>query len=261
MKENTIFTRPDQEDLLKNAGLKPQQNPEGDIVTDDVVNSINQEIADAPKFSLKVYHGSGADFTEFDFDHMGEGAGSQAFGWGGYVTSSKKIGKSYAKIGQMSAEDRHRHASSEDTPIEAAVGSILGQEIYNERAKTFEQKKAQAIENVENSIASFSDMLKNSNELDEKGKKFLEKSIDRYKKELEVLRALTEEQYKEEYIKQGRAKNLYGVDIPEDNGNNYLDFENPMNEEQINTIRDALVKTGVDVSSWEKRGLRLDVPF
>ena len=225
MKVNRILTRAEQAELVKNAGREPQQIQEGDIVTDDVVNSINQEIAAAPKFSLKVYHGSGADFTEFDFDHMSEGAGSQAFGWGGYVTSSEKIGKSYAKIGQMSAEDRHRHASSEDTPIEAAVGSILGQEIYNERAKTFKQKKAQAIENAENSIASYSDMLKNSNELDEKSKKFLEKSIDRYKKELEVLRALTEEQYKEEYIKQGRAKNLYEVDIPNDNGSNYLDWE------------------------------------
>ena len=261
MKVNRILTRAEQAKLVKNAGREPQQIQEGDIVTDDVVNSINQEIADAPKFSLKVYHGSGADFTEFDFDHMGEGAGSQVFGWGGYVTSSEKIGKSYAKIGQMSAEDRHRHASSEDTPIEAAVGSILGQDIYNERAKTFKQKKAQAIENAENSIASYSDMLKNSNELDEKSKKFLEKSIERYKKELEVLRALTEEQYKEEYIKQGRAKNLYEVDIPDDNGSNYLDWENPLNEEQINAIRDALAKNGVDVSSWENRGFKLDLPF
>lgn len=237
MKVNRILTRAEQADLVSKAGREPQQIQEGDIVTDDVVNSINQEIADAPKFSLKVYHGSGADFTEFDFDHMGEGAGSQAFGWGGYVTSSKKIGKSYAEVGQQSAESRH--AYSEDTPIEAAVGSILGQDMYNHQAKTFEQKKAQAIKNAENSIASFSDMLKNSNELDEKGKKFLQKSIEKDKKELEVLRTLTEEQYKEEYIKQGRAKNLYEVDIPEDNGSNYIEFyedATPEFKEQIKSV-------------------------
>lgn len=237
MKVNRILTRAEQADLVSKAGREPQQIQEGDIVTDDVVNSINQEIADAPKFSLKVYHGSGADFTEFDFEHMGEGAGSQAFGWGGYVTSSKKIGKSYAEVGQQSAESRHAH--SEDTPIEAAVGSILGQEMYNHQAKTFEQKKAQAIKNAENSIASYSDMLKNSNELDEKGKKFLQKSIEKDKKELEVLRTLTEEQYKEEYIKQGRAKNLYEVDIPEDNGNNYIEFyedATPEFKEQIKSV-------------------------
>lgn len=237
MKVNRILTRAEQAELVKNAGREPQQIQEGDIVTDDVVNSINQEIADAPKFSLKVYHGSGADFTEFDFDHMGEGAGSQAFGWGGYVTSSKKIGKSYAEVGQQSAESRH--AYSEDTPIEAAVGSILGQDMYNHQAKTFEQKKAQAIKNAENSIVSFSDMLKNSNELDEKGKKFLQKSIEKDKKKLEVLRTLTEEQYKEEYIKQGRAKNLYEVDIPEDNGSNYIEFyedATPEFKEQIKSV-------------------------
>lgn len=259
MKVNRILTRAEQAELVKNAGREPQQIQEGDIVTDDVVNSINQEIADAPKFSLKVYHGTGADFTEFDFDHMGEGAGSQVFGWGGYVTSSKKIGKDYAAVGQQSAESRH--AYSEDTPIEAAVGSILGQDMYNKQAKTFEQKKAQAIKNAENSIANYSDMLKNSNELDEKSKKFLQKSIEKDKKELEVLRTLTEEQYKEEYIKQGRAKNLYEVDIPDDNGSNYLKWYETLSEEQINTIRDALAKKGVDVSSWEKRGFKLDLPF
>lgn len=207
-------------------------------------NAKTMSLEDTPKFSLKVYHGSGADFTEFDFDHMGEGAGSQAFGWGGYVTSSKKIGKSYAEVGQQSAESRH--AYSEDTPIEAAVSSILGQDMYNKQAKTFEQKKAQAIKNAENSIASFSDMLKNSNELDEKVKKFLQKSIENDKKKLEVLRTLTEEQYKEEYIKQGRAKNLYEVDIPEDNGRNYLEWygDVPSNLDKEKLAELILDKTG-----------------
>ena len=255
MKVNRILTRAEQAELVKNAGREPQQIQEGDIVTDDVVNSINQEIADAPKFSLKVYHGSGADFTEFDFDHMGEGAGSQAFGWGGYVTSSKKIGKSYAEVGQQSAESRH--AYSEDTPIEAAVSSILGQDMYNKQAKTFEQKKAQAIKNAENSIASFSDMLKKSNELDEKGKMFLQKSIENDKKKLEVLRTLTEEQYKEEYIKQGRAKNLYEVDIPEDNGNNYLDWDAPITDELI----DKVAKVLPSLRSYDIKDLKKDRTF
>lgn len=53
MKVNRILTRAEQADLVSKAGREPQQIQEGDIVTDDVVNSINQEIADAPKFSLK----------------------------------------------------------------------------------------------------------------------------------------------------------------------------------------------------------------
>lgn len=53
MKVNRILTRAEQADLVSKAGREPQQIQEGDIVTDDVVNSINQEIAAAPKFSLK----------------------------------------------------------------------------------------------------------------------------------------------------------------------------------------------------------------
>lgn len=65
MKVNRILTRAEQAELVKNAGREPQQIQEGDIVTDDVVNSINQEIADAPKFSIKTYHGSQASFDKF----------------------------------------------------------------------------------------------------------------------------------------------------------------------------------------------------
>lgn len=256
MKVNRILTRAEQADLVSKAGREPQQIQEGDIVTDDVVNSINQEIADAPKFSLKVYHGSGADFTEFDFDHMGEGAGSQVFGWGGYVTSSKKIGIGYAEVGQQSAESRHSH--SEDTPIDAAVGAILGQYMYNSQAKTFKQKKAQAIKNAENSIVNFSNMLNNLDELDEKSKKFLKESIEADKKKLEILRTLTEELYKEEYIKQGRAKNLYEVDIPDDNGSNYLDWDKPLSKKQQDAIREGLEHLGEDIKKLESKGQSLE---
>ena len=58
MKVNRILTRAEQAELVKNAGREPQQIQEGDIVTDDVVNSINQEIANAPKFSLKDNQGN-----------------------------------------------------------------------------------------------------------------------------------------------------------------------------------------------------------
>lgn len=211
MKVNRILTRAEQAELVKNAGREPQQIQEGDIVTDDVVNSINQEIANAPKFSLKVYHGSGADFTEFDFDHMGEGAGSQTFGWGGYVTSSKKIGKDYAML--------------KDNP-----NSNLKSE-----AKEFLK-----------SYPTYESFLANH-------------------KRIGASQRFTESEKKNFYEGMVKAanisRNLYEVDIPDDNGSNYLDFENPMSEEQINTIREALVKKGVDVTSWEKRGFKLDLPF
>ena len=211
MKVNRILTRAEQAELVKNAGREPQQIQDGDIVTDDVVNSINQEIADAPKFSLKVYHGSGADFTEFDFDHMGEGAGSQTFGWGGYVTSSKKIGKDYAML--------------KDNP--------------NSNLKSDAKEFLKSYPTYESFLANHKRIGASQRFTESEKKNFYEGMVK----------------------VANMSRNLYEVDIPEDNGSNYLDFENPMNEEQINTIRDALAKKGVDVSSWEKRGFKLDLPF
>ena len=231
MKVNRILTRAEQAELVKNAGREPQQIQEGDIVTDDVVNSINQEIAAAPKFSLKVYHGSGADFTEFDFDHMGEGAGSQTFGWGGYVTSSKKIGKSYANL--VDANAPHQDVEYVGNNAHEYTDVVAG--LFNGGQRDYDDVK-EFLQNGYNS----------------------DKENARKKQMLEWFESTKPSDWKS--VNDGK-RNLYEVDIPDDNGSNYLDFENPMSEEQINTIRDALVKKGVDVPSWEKRGFKLDLPF
>lgn len=194
MKVNRILTRAEQAELVKNAGREPQQIQEGDIVTDDVVNSINQEIADAPKFSLKVYHGSGADFTEFDFDHMGEGAGSQAFGWGGYVTSSKKIGKSYATL-------------MDNDP------SMAYYRIQHSNGTRFAKKYP----TLESFIHGDKKIAMND--------KFTEQEKIDYYNEMKKLA--------EPY------HNLYEVDIPEDNGSNYIEFyedATPEFKEQIKSV-------------------------
>jgi site-specific DNA-cytosine methylase len=231
MKVNRILTRAEQAELVKNAGREPQQIQEGDIVTDDVVNSINQEIADAPKFSLKVYHGSGADFTEFDFDHMGEGAGSQVFGWGGYVTSSKKIGKSYANI--VDANAPHQDVEYVGNNAHEYTDVVAG--LFNGGQRDYDDVK---------------EFLLNGYNAD--------KDNARKKQMLEWFESTKPSDWKS--VNDGK-RNLYEVDIPEDNGSNYLEWEKTLTEKQINAIRDALAKNGVDISSFEKRGFKLDLPF
>lgn len=44
----------------------------------------------------KVYHGSGAEFDAFDHSHIGEGAGSQSFGYGTYVSAGQSVAEGYA---------------------------------------------------------------------------------------------------------------------------------------------------------------------
>ena len=216
MKVNRILTRAEQAELVKNAGREPQQIQEGDIVTDDVVNSINQEIADAPKFSLKVYHGSGADFTEFDFDHMGEGAGSQAFGWGGYVTSSKKIGKNYATL-------------MDNDPSRAYY------RIQYSNGTRFAKKYP--------TLESF---LHGDKQIAMNDKFTEQEKIDYYNE----MKKLAEPYH-----------NLYEVDIPDDNGSNYLDWDAPLTDKQKNTIIKELRRLKIDFADFKKRGFSFDGSF
>lgn len=219
MKVNRILTRAEQAELVKNAGREPQQIQEGDIVTDDVVNSINQEIADAPKFSLKVYHGSGADFTEFDFDHMGDGAGSQVFGWGGYVTSSKKIGKSYANI--VDANAPHQDVEYVGNNAHEYTDVVAG--LFNGGQRDYDDVK---------------EFLLNGYNAD--------KDNARKKQMLEWFESTKPSDWKS--VNDGK-RNLYEVDIPEDNGSNYLEWEKKPSDEVATKIIEGLY--GLDAKTLD----------
>lgn len=245
MKVNRILTRAEQADLVSKAGREPQQIQEGDIVTDDVVNSINQEIADAPKFSLKVYHGSGADFTEFDFDHMSEGAGSQAFGWGGYVTSSEEIGKSYAELtrkkptyvynGKEMSEDYLRSVLLDKVGIDNA--NILDDFLYN--LEKYGVSEAKSILR-KGDYAYFKDLLKGTSGSARSG---YQNKVDAAELIL-ALRNIRVKKYK---------GNLYEVDIPDDNGSNYLDWDAPITDELIDKVVAALPAIRVfDIKNFKK---------
>lgn len=222
MKVNRILTRAEQADLVSKAGREPQQIQEGDIVTDDVVNSINQEITAAPKFSLKVYHGSGADFTEFDFDHMGEGAGSQAFGWGGYVTSSKKIGKDYASI---------KYDPDKDVEY---VGK--NKKKFTDLIATLFDGGIRDYNYVKNTLLEISDN---------------DKSNISKKEEYDWFVSTKPEDWFNPNPTTNR--NLYEVDIPDDNGSNYLDWDKPITDELIDKVVAALPAIRVfDIKNFKK---------
>lgn len=249
MKVNRILTRAEQAELVKNAGREPQKIQEGDIVTDDVVNSINQEIADAPKFSLKVYHGSGADFTEFDFDHMGEGAGSQAFGWGGYVTSSKEIGKSYVELTRKKPTYFYNGKElSEDylhsillNKVGRGNAKILDDFLYN--LKKYGVSEAKSILR-KGDYAYFKDLLKGTRGSIRSG---YQNKVDAAELLL-ATRNIRVKKYK---------GNLYEVDIPEDNGGNYLNWDAPITDELIDKVAKALPS----LRSYDIKDLKKDRTF
>lgn len=175
-------------------------------------NAETMSLEGEPKFSLKVYHGSGADFTEFDFDHMGEGEGTQAFGWGGYVTSSKKIGKSYADMGFSNASAR-RFTFKETKEID-------------ERIKGESSFKNISIDDRKRLITEAEQYLKEGFD-DYRGttpKEIISFVVDdaetagASKEVVDILKSINVEDL---YLGE---RNLYEVNIPDDNGSNYLDW-------------------------------------
>lgn len=231
MKVNRILTRAEQAELVKNAGREPQQIQEGDIVTDDVVNSINQEIADAPKFSLKVYHGSGADFTEFDFDHMGEGEGSQAFGWGGYVTNSKDIAEDYTRRAKIRKDNGGFEFV---TDMSANNKDMVRQYIYKHKDVN------KGLDAMRKDLSSALEMFPDDDDLKELSNILAKKN--------------------EEIAVPDNIAYLYDVDIPDDNGD-YLDWDAPLTDKQKNTIIKELRRLKIDFDDFKKRGFSFDGSF
>lgn len=252
MKVNRILTRAEQAEIVKKAGREPQQIQEGDIVTDDVVNSINQEIADAPKFSLKTYHGTGANFDRFDTSHAYEGAGSETFGHGIYVTKSAKIGASYAlkaKVKKIKTPKAFKAIKNGD--------NWFGRFIDNAVRSSFAKAKKETFNRMDELIKEDENIVNDETKPEWK-KNAAQKELADFDKLKSLFEGLTEEDIPS--LKRAKA-NRYEVEIPDDTGNNYLDWNKPMKKEQKKIVREGLEKLGVDVDRLVRNGYSLDKNF
>ena len=193
---------------------------------------------------LRTYHGTGASFSEFDFDHMSEGEGSQAFGWGGYVTNSKEIGKDYTRRAK-SRKANHAH-------FYANMGSLIANDWYEYFVKTansesLEDAKEFVLKDLDIEIKVDENKL-NRNEIPESKRANIVANLKEEKRIREII-ANT----KKEDLPNIASANLYEVDIPEDNGSNYLDWDAPITDELIDKIAKALPSLrSYDIKDFKK---------
>ena len=188
------------------------------------VQEVNAE--DIARFQ-KAYHGSHADFDHFDHSHMGEGEGAQAFGWGTYVTEVKGIGKSYAK---KLAKHTHIVLGIADFlgNSRSAINALMSPGTHK---KTLLRLIDRAINTQEAILrgTTWDVMIKNA-----------ETALDK----LKTARAL---------IASEPQSFLYTVEIPDDNGSNYLDYDGKISDipsQKIDAICEQLEKLG-----WERKDL------
>lgn len=193
---------------------------------------------------LRTYHGSGANFSEFDFNHMGEGEGTQSFGWGGYVTSSPEIGKYYAESGRKDKYFVYNGEKLDWRHMSATLSGIVGMDGVS-KADNF-------LVNVDRmGVEKAKQKLKDS--IDEYQKLYKENQGDFYKKQIDVMKKLLDLNLSVETPK----TSLYEVDIPDDNGSNYLDWDAPITDELIDKVAKALPS----LSSFDIKDLKKDRTF
>ncbi|MBF1480435.1 MAG: hypothetical protein HXN72_06235 [Prevotella pallens] len=198
-----------------------------------------------------VYHGSRAKFKNFDHSHMGEGEGLQAYGWGSYVTEVESIGRTYAagngkiKFRGFVLEAMHSLEVKEHfSGAERKVLNFLHKWIKrsNNASTAIEKVKEWASNEYEKysgrrnwSDQDYKDYFGAISKRDvREWRKEMEEKEENAQQMLSFIETLSVDDFS---LPQGH---LYTVDIPDDTGSNYLNWEQPISDEQLDAIEEYL---------------------
>lgn len=191
----------------------------GQRILDDYQNGIlNNEIR-----LQSVFHGSGANFDHFDTrHHLSEGEGNQVFGVGTYVTAVRKVAEQYANIASLTGNKDKFIAVVDgvsfnyNDPKHATDGVFLA---CDKLAKFGREEAVNALKQ------NISDYVQ----------------LGWSEKEAEAREALNYLNSHDIHVPE-RGRYLYTVDIPDDNGKNFLYWDGSLTSMQAETIRESLYK-------------------
>ncbi len=246
-----------------------------DVVTDSeemqrVIDTENERTRMMGAGSVRehrVYHGSGADFDAFDHSHMGEGEGAQAYGWGTYVTEVEGIGRTYAEqnatthndalralqhdVDAISDQlDRHRDDLKYDEEQlkranEWRAEAELDYELFKDEAEKLKEKYGESSPEYRNHL--FNDIYTDEMKRAQSSVKSMEESIQ-YRKEkiAELEKALKDKQAEIDELPKEFPRHLYTVEIPDDNGSNYLDWNGHPAESLLKGVGSFLESNGFE---------------
>ena len=215
----------------------------------------------------RVYHGSGADFDAFDHSHMGEGEGAQAYGWGTYVTEVEGIGRTYAIQNTTKHNDALRALQHDVDAIsdqlnrqrddlkydeeqlkranEWRAETELDYELFKDEAEKLKEKYGEASPKYRNHL--FNDIYTDEMKRAQSSVKSTEESIQ-YRKEkiAELEKALKDKQAEIDELPKEFPRHLYTVEIPDDNGSNYLDWNGHPAESLLKDVGSFLEGEGFE---------------
>ena len=159
----------------------------------------------------RVYHGSGADFDSFDHSHMGEGEGAQAYGWGTYVTEVEGIGRTYAEANSKRPSTHYEYGGDTHGLSEERINEIL--EVLLDAKPSY----GHIVSEYEDALGWY------RNRRDEYSQSLVKDASLLNPSDISIV--------------VDKTRNLYSVEIPDDNGKNYLDWNERLSDSQIEAIR------------------------
>lgn len=190
---------------------------------------------------LRTYHGSQASFDKFDHSFMGSGEGAQAYGWGTYVSEVEGIAKAYAKQNNRRHQNKKVEYLYDGKLISSYENNSLYQRIFN-----LMEKDGMTAQNAINYdlYRAKQDLKKAEMEVKENPQTswFNNIAIEVNKSDIEQLQKLDANKFK--IAKIDISRNLYSVDIPDDTGKNYLDWDGRLPKTYINRVNKALEASG-----------------
>ena len=232
--------------LLENVGMS--YNPGEKVLAASEKRSANIR-------EQRVYHGSGADFDRFDHSHIGEGEGNQAFGWGTYVTEVEGIGRTYAEQNAQDVSPTEEDFEMMNAAISEKVLERFGGidtelrvdydgdggfnllDVPNNKEVLVKFRKY-----FENHPDEFDGYIEDYDLDDEYGRRDFADAVSASM--LDFARKVAED-YKDKYLPT-KQRILYTVDIPDDNGRNYLDWNGHPAESLLKGVSSFLESNGFE---------------
>lgn len=227
---------------------------------------------------MMAYHGTNADFDNFSTDFIGKGEGSHAYGWGIYVTQSEKTGRYYAEVNNAIKTDLNKDYVQRSVNIAKNILFKMGngnlrelikdgiivinsntKRAFIEFGREFEKYKTNEKEEIANDILSF--LKRNELSLPFAIKKDYFDEMNVFEKIYEIFDQIALYATKRAISGDGREKGmesriLYQVDIPDDDGTNYLHWEDVLSDEDTKRIfLDLFAKKGYKILDKDKDGL------
>ena len=184
---------------------------------------------------------------------MGEGAGSQTFGYGTYVTNSKRIGTEYANVTSRGwlykgMDGKELRASNDEVPEGRYYSDNERRSFildYMNAGSSFEQAVDKVRRDTQSAINDHEEHLSelSPSEL---------KDLEGFRQEQKLINSFRPEDFKRD------DRYLYDVEIPNENEAYYIDYYGKMGEQKdlLDMVDNALTADG-----WKRQEIDSRIKF